>query len=65
MKSTHPFKWHHFRSEIIQLHVRWYCHYPLSYRNLEEMVIKRGLKIDHSTIQRWIIAYAPELDLVI
>ena len=62
MQSTHPFKWRHFRSEIILLNVRWYCRYPLSCGNLEEMMLERGLKIDHSTIQRWVIAYAPELD---
>ncbi len=42
------FKWRHFLPEIILLNVRWYCRYPLSYRDLEEMVAERG-------INRWII----------
>ena len=46
------FKWRHFQSEIILLNVRWYLRYPLSYRNLEEMMIERGLSIDHTTIYR-------------
>jgi len=25
---------------------RWYCSYALSYRNIEEMIAERGLKID-------------------
>ena len=36
--------------------------YPLSYRNLEEMMLERGLKVDHSTIGRWVLTYAPEID---
>lgn len=62
MVSSQPFKWRHFQAEIILLNVRWYCRYPLSYRNLEEMMIERGLEVDHSTINRWVLNYAPELD---
>src|SRR6476646_5515716 len=58
----HPFKWRHFQSEIILLCVRWYLRYPLSYRDLEEMMIERGLHIDHTTIYRWVQHYAPELE---
>src|SRR5262249_8578921 len=42
--------------------VRWYLRYSLSYRDLEEMMRERGLKLDHSTIARWVLAYAPELE---
>ncbi len=62
MASSQPFKWRHFQAEIILLNVRWYCRYPLSYRNLEEMMAERGLEVDHSTINRWVLDYAPELD---
>jgi IS6 family transposase len=62
MASSNPFKWRHFQAEIILLNVRWYCRYPLSYRNLESMMLERGIKIDHSTINRWVLDYAPELD---
>ena len=62
MASSRPFKWRHFQAEIILLNVRWYCRYPLSYRNLEEMMLERGLEVDHSTINRWVLDYAPELD---
>ncbi len=63
MNPKHPFKWRHFQSEIILLCVRWYLRYPLiSYRNLEEMMLERGLTVDHSTVYRWVQAYAPELD---
>ena len=61
--STPPlFKWRHFQAEIILLNVRWYCRYALSYRDLEEMMQERGVAVDHSTINRWVLKYAPELD---
>jgi transposase-like protein len=52
----------HFRDEIIVLCIRWYLRYPLSYRNLEEMMAERGLAVDHSTIARWVLTYAPILN---
>ena len=62
MASQSLFKWRHFLPEIIVLNVRWYCRYPLSYRDLEEMMAERGVEVDHSTIHRWVLSYAPELD---
>ncbi len=50
MNPKQAFKWRHFQKEIILLNVRWYLRYPLSYRNLEEMMLERGLSVDHSTI---------------
>jgi transposase, IS6 family len=42
--------------------VRWYLRYALSYRDLEEIMNERGLSLDHTTIYRWVQAYAPELE---
>ncbi len=36
------FRGHRFEKDIILLCVRWYLAYPLSYRNLEEMMKERG-----------------------
>jgi transposase, IS6 family len=52
MDTSTSFKWRHFQAEIILLCVRWYLRYPLSYRDLEEMMRERGLHIDHTTIYR-------------
>ena len=41
--------------------VRWYLAYSLSYRDIEEIMKERGFKVDHSTIQRWVVHYAPQL----
>jgi IS6 family transposase len=62
MDPKNPFKWRHFEKEIILLNVRWYLRYALTYRDLEEMMIERGLKVNHSTIYRWVQAYAPEIE---
>jgi putative transposase len=55
------FKGRHFVKPIILMTVRWYVAYSLSYRNIEELLQDRGLEIDHSTINRWVIEYAPRM----
>ena len=35
------FKGRHFRGEIVLWAVRWYCRYPISYRDLEAMMTER------------------------
>jgi IS6 family transposase len=62
MVEQHPFKWRHFEAEIILVCVRWYLRYALSYRDLEELMMERGLPVDHTTIYRWVQHYAPALE---
>lgn len=62
MTEQHPFKWRHFQTDVILLCVRWYLRYSLSYRDLEEIMLERGLHVDHTTIYRWVQQYAPELE---
>ena len=56
------FKGRHFRGEIVLWAVRWYCRYPISYRDLETMMTERGVSVDHSTIYRWVQHFAPEME---
>ncbi|MBN0934255.1 IS6 family transposase, partial [Pseudomonas aeruginosa] len=56
------FKWRHFQGDVILWAVRWYCRYPISYRDLEEMLAERGISVDHTTIYRWVQRYAPEME---
>ena len=42
--------------------VRWYFRYSVNYRDLEAMVIERGVAVDHSTIYRWVQRFAPEME---
>jgi transposase-like protein len=51
----------HFKREVILWGVRWYVAYPISYRNLEEMMQERGVEVDHATLQRWVVKYTPQL----
>jgi putative transposase len=56
------FKGAHFVRDIILTCVRWYLAYPLSYRQVEELMQERGVSVDHATINRWVLKYAPSLE---
>ena len=51
-----------FQPEIIELCVRWYLTYRLSYRDLVEMLAERGVTVSHTTIYRWVQRYVPEFE---
>jgi transposase-like protein len=50
-----------FPSEIIMVAVRWYLRYGLSYRDVEELLLERGVEVDHVTIFRWVQRFTPLL----
>ncbi len=54
----------HFDRSVIMLCVRWYLAYNLSLRDLEEMLAERGLSVDHSTVHRWVVRFAPHSNAV-
>jgi transposase-like protein len=56
------FKGRHHQKDIILQCVRWYIAYSLSYRDLEELMAERGYNVDHSSVQRWVIHYAPRIE---
>jgi len=51
-----------FDADIIELCVRWYITYRLSYRDLVQMMAERGVVVAHSTILRWVARYVPEFE---
>lgn len=51
-----------FNAEVIELCVRWYISYRLSYRDLVEMMAERGIQVAHTTILRWVLHYVPEYE---
>jgi putative transposase len=59
---TMKFKGLHFERDVILWGVRWYVAYPISYRQIEEMMGERGVGVDHSTLHRWILNYVPALE---
>src|SRR5215813_3461875 len=56
------FKGAHFPAEMILTGVRWYVAYPLSDRQVEELLKERGVSVDHATLQRWVVKYCPPLE---
>ena len=50
-----------FPPDVIVLAVRWYLRFGLSYRDLEELLIERGVEVDHVTIDRWVLRFTPLL----
>jgi transposase-like protein len=56
------FKGRQFTAEVILWAVRWYLQFSISYRDLERMLADRRVQVDHTTLFRWIQAYAPEFD---
>src|SRR4051794_478139 len=61
-RSKDDFKGRHFEATLILQAVSWYLRYPLSYRDIEEMFFERGLEVDHSTLNRWVLTYAPLIE---
>jgi putative transposase len=56
------FKGAHFPKDSILMGVRWYIAYPLNTRQVEELMEERGVSVDHSTINRWVVKYSPQLE---
>jgi putative transposase len=42
--------------------VRWYVAYPLRTRHVAELMRERGIKVDHATVNRWVITDSPQLE---
>ncbi len=65
VRPDQSFKGRQFTAEVILWAVRWHLMFPVSYRDLELMLTDRGVNVDHTTVYRWIQAYAPEIDKLI
>jgi len=53
------FKRHRYTKAIILQAVYFKLRFTLSYRDVEELLEIRGVKVDHSTIQRWVFKFSP------
>ena len=51
-----------FSAETIELCVRWYITYRLSYRDLAAMMAEREIAVSHTTVMRWVLRYVPEYE---
>jgi putative transposase len=61
---TLNFSGRHYPTEIIMQALRYYLAYKLSYREIEEIFAERHIYFDHSTLNRWVIKYSPQLEAV-
>src|SRR5215217_5166270 len=46
-RAKADFKGRHYEATLILQAVSWYLRYPLSYRDIEELFLERGLEVDH------------------
>ena len=56
------FKHHRFPKSIILQAVYFKLRFTLSYRDVEDLLQIRGVEVDHSTIQRWVFKFSPEVE---
>ena len=52
----------HCPPDIILTGVRWDVASPLSTRHVEELMRERGVHVEHSTMNRWVIKASPQLE---
>jgi transposase, IS6 family len=50
-----------FPADVIVLAVRWYLRFGLSYRDVQELLVERGVEVDHVTVYRWVQRFTPLL----
>lgn len=49
----------HYPKSVILHAVFFYLRYAVSYRDLEEILAERGVVVDHATLNRWVVKFAP------
>ena len=59
MTKRDPFKYFHSSPEIIRLAVMMYVRFPLSLRNVEDLLHERGIDISHETVRYWWNRFGP------
>jgi len=55
------FKGVHYLKSVILHAVFFYLRYAVSYRDLEEIPAERGVTVDHATLNRWVVKFAPQI----
>lgn len=55
------FKGCHYPKTVVLYAVTFYLRYPVSYRDLEEIMQERGVDIDHATLNRWVVKFSPRI----
>ena len=58
-KSANPFRCFNSSPEVIRLVVMMYVRFPLSLRNVEDLLFERGIDICHETVRLWWNRFGP------
>ena len=58
-KPKNPFRYFHSSPEVIRLVVMMYVQFPLSLRNVEDLLFERGIDICHETVRTWWNRFGP------
>ena len=59
MTKPHPFRYFKTSPEIIRRTVMMYIRFPLSLRNVEDLLHERGIDISHETVRYWWNRFGP------
>jgi len=59
MPKPSPFRYFKTSPEIIRLAVMLYVRFPLSLRNVEDLLHERGIEISHETVRFWWLRFGP------
>ncbi|GGL81075.1 hypothetical protein GCM10011392_39620 [Wenxinia marina] len=59
MTQPNPFRYFKTSPEIIRLAVMLYARFPLSLRNVEDLLHERGIEVSHETIRYWWNRFGP------
>ena len=58
-QASNPFRYFHSSPEVIRLVVLMYVRFPLSLRNVEDLLHERGIDICHETVRLWWNRFGP------
>ena len=59
IKVPSPFRYFHSSPEVIRLVVMMYIRFPLSLRNVEDLLFERGIDLSHETVRLWWNRFGP------
>ena len=59
-KAANPFRYFNSSREVIRLVVMMYIRFPLSLRNVEDLLFERGIDICHATVRHWWNRFGPK-----
>nr|WP_246448466.1 hypothetical protein [Novosphingobium flavum] len=58
-KPASPFRYFHSSPEVIRLVVMMYVRFPLSLRNVEDLLFERGIDLRRETVRLWWNRFSP------